>query len=68
MASSQKPARQKGMYAKAGKDVLRASHLEDSSQACYKEDFVALRLRLQRDGYLFLRGFLSEPSVSKVSR
>ena len=56
------------MNAKAGKGVVRANHLTDSSHACSQEDFVTLRIRLERDGYIFLREFLPETSVNKVSR
>ena len=66
-ASGQRPVRQKDMYAKAGKGFLRACLLKDSSEACSEERFAALRDRLQRDGYLFLRGYLAEESVIQVS-
>ena len=50
----------------AGKGLVTAWPMLDSSSLLADEDWVQLQSKLQRDGYLLLRGALDRASVQEV--
>jgi len=51
---------------KAGNGVVAARPFWDSTPAFVSEDYETLRIRLTKDGYLFLRGVLPSEDVNEV--